>query len=472
MINLTKSGNTIVFEFENNGHYLYNGTIEVPVNSLSLVIDDSEMATFRKSASNDIFISGLYSDFGMTKAELEAWYKENMVGSTGGGGTVDQTIISGSSNAVAGGAVYDKFDEVEQVTAAALNDLNDTLSGVNSSINSKLAISDFNAYSGTVETELGNKFDASAITAYSTTVEVGNAIDVATSGKVDTTAFTAYSASVETALSGKQDTLIAGDNITISGNVISAEGGGGKAINAGTNISISTGETADTINCTLPITASTSIRKNDITIGNDIVNGASDYRRLAIGNGNKYEYKSSRTGDSILIGTPSTTSSVYNIVYAGSCIGIGGDGLEVGYNNLSGYGSIAIGYGSKSIINKSLAIGYGTVASGTTQTNINNQLKIDTDNQIYIKDKTNTNEICLQDYLGGGGEVSSAITSGDTNAVAGGAVYDKLDEVEQVTAAGLNAVNDKFGGLKLVKLTQTEYNNLQVKDSNTLYVIV
>ena len=31
------------------------------------------------------------------------------------------------------------------------------------------------------------------------------------------------------------------------------QGGGGKAIEAGTNISITTGETADTINCTLPI---------------------------------------------------------------------------------------------------------------------------------------------------------------------------------------------------------------------------
>lgn len=37
----------------------------------------------------------------------------------------------------------------------------------------------------------------------------------------------------EDALSGKQDTLIAGDNITISGNVISASGGGGGGITSG-----------------------------------------------------------------------------------------------------------------------------------------------------------------------------------------------------------------------------------------------
>lgn len=52
-------------------------------------------------------------------------------------------------------------------------------------------------------------------------------LDDSLSAKTDTSAFTAYSASVETALSGKQDVLSAGTGISISGNVISATGGGG-----------------------------------------------------------------------------------------------------------------------------------------------------------------------------------------------------------------------------------------------------
>ena len=94
MIQLTKSGNAIKFIFDENDHYLYNGTIEVPVNSLTLVTDESGMFTFKKSATNDIFISGLYSEIGMTKAELESWYKENMVGATGGGsgGTTPEEV--------------------------------------------------------------------------------------------------------------------------------------------------------------------------------------------------------------------------------------------------------------------------------------------------------------------------------------------------------------------------------------------
>ena len=81
MINLTSSGNTITFAFDNNSGYLQNGTIEVPVNSLSLVIDGSDMVTFKKANSNDVFVSALASDFGMTKAQLISFYKNNMVDS-------------------------------------------------------------------------------------------------------------------------------------------------------------------------------------------------------------------------------------------------------------------------------------------------------------------------------------------------------------------------------------------------------
>lgn len=389
------------------------------------------------------------------------------------------------------------------------------------------------------------------------------------------------------ATSGLQETLSAGTGIDITDNVISVTGGGGKAIEAGTNISVTTGETADTINCTLPITASTSARKNDIFIGNDIPLNASKYGRMIIGSGNKMQYNNSRTGSSILIATPNSNSSVYNVVKAGSCIGIGGDELEVGYDNISGYGSIAIGFGAKSNINKSLAIGYNTVASGTTQTNINNQIKIDTSNQVYIYNKDNTEMICLQDQLGGGGGITSgevqsmidesisgktdesaftahtadttihvttaqtaswdgavsdistisgdvASLSGDVATVSGAIPTTYVNSIQkdtdsgyqrfyrfstpsnynyfilmnakingrQILRSGLSsdvneyslveasaittsvtssstdaqvpsakAVNDKLGGLSLVKLTQAQYDALATKDSNTLYII-
>lgn len=79
------------FTFENCDHYLQNGTIDVPLNSLSLIFDESDMATFRKAASNDIFISAPITYFyGLdTKEDLADFYMENMVGGSGGGGSLE-----------------------------------------------------------------------------------------------------------------------------------------------------------------------------------------------------------------------------------------------------------------------------------------------------------------------------------------------------------------------------------------------
>ena len=123
MITLSKSGNTVIFEFDENSGYLQNGTIEVPVNSLSLVIDSSDMVTFKKAASNDIFVSALVAEFGMTKDELMAWYKANMVGSTGGGGGVTsgevQTMIDESISGKA-----DSSAVTEEISAAVSGKVN------------------------------------------------------------------------------------------------------------------------------------------------------------------------------------------------------------------------------------------------------------------------------------------------------------------------------------------------------------
>ena len=49
-----------------------------------------------------------------------------------------------------------------------------------------------------------------------------------------------------------------------------------------------------------------------------------------------------------------------------------------------------------------------------------------------------------------------------------------LDEqnVEEVTAYALNDLNERFGGLKIVKITESEYAALTTKDENTLYIVV
>lgn len=50
----------------------------------------------------------------------------------------------------------------------------------------------------------------------------------------------------------------------------------------------------------------------------------------------------------------------------------------------------------------------------------------------------------------------------------------KLDEIntEEVTAYALNDLNNRFGGLSLVKITESEYEALTTKDENTLYIVI
>lgn len=50
----------------------------------------------------------------------------------------------------------------------------------------------------------------------------------------------------------------------------------------------------------------------------------------------------------------------------------------------------------------------------------------------------------------------------------------KLDEIntEEVAAYALNDLNNKFGGLSLVKITESEYAALTTKNENTLYIVV
>ena len=62
MVNISKFGDSAIkFTFTDNYRYLHNGEIEVPLNSLILVVDESDMVTFKK-IDGDPFVSFLISD--------------------------------------------------------------------------------------------------------------------------------------------------------------------------------------------------------------------------------------------------------------------------------------------------------------------------------------------------------------------------------------------------------------------------
>lgn len=345
-------------------------------------------------------------------------------------------------------------------------------------------------------TEISTALNAKADTATTyTKTEVDNAITAATSTK--------------------QDTLVSGTNIkTINNESILGEGnieiqGGGKSIVGGRGISITTGETADTVSFNLPISAGTG---TDSIIGCSINNTASKSNSVALGSFNK------ASGDS------SMAVNDYNVA-GGKWSFAGGNGTKAlgdastsfGYNtNANKNYSFAVGRYNNANNVASFACGVSNISSSASTTfghsgntlfsvgnggqgyysgNRHNAFEIRENGDIYIADTNDTETtheyekpmIKLQDALGGGG---SSYTAGDgidiTNDVISvtgktdtttyntytAATNSRLSEDEEVTAAGLNALNDNFGGMKLVKLSEAEYNALATKDSSTLYIIV
>lgn len=209
MVNLQKSGDSAVkIVFTDSDHYLYgNGEIEVPVNSLLLVIDESEMVTFKK-LSGDPFLSFRADNSNLgTKEAIEQFYKDNMVGSTGGGGsesgitsgevqTMIDESISGKADTSAVTAVNDALTahtantsiHVTSAEKTTWNNKSDFSGDYNDLTNKPTIptvptnISDFTNDAGYItNADITGKADTSAVTA---------AIDAAVSGKVDTSAIT------------------------------------------------------------------------------------------------------------------------------------------------------------------------------------------------------------------------------------------------------------------------------------------
>lgn len=211
MVNLIKQGDSIRFTFSNCPHYLNDGTIDVPVNSLTLVVDESDMVTFRKSASNDIFVSTLISEFGMSKAQLIDWYKSNMVG--GGGISEDEVnaLISSATINYFDGADYDsqtkrinfKHGQTVITYVDATNFIKDGMVDSVAISGTNLVIT-FNTDAGKepITIPLSSFFDP---TLYYTKAQV----DASLSGKVDSSEFDIKEEVVASALTSLHDSVSA-----------------------------------------------------------------------------------------------------------------------------------------------------------------------------------------------------------------------------------------------------------------------
>ena len=188
MISINKQGNAIVIEFTDNDKYLFNGKIEVAPNELIVVVDQSDMVTFKRASNGDVLFSQLVDDIqiaGSPVTKDTVIDQFALIGFTSGGGGGTGGAVS-SVNGQTGDVI---------ITPASLNVY--TRGEVDAAINA--------------ETTERQKQDSA----------LGGMIAAETAAR-------------ERAVATKQDTLVSGTNIkTINGQ--SVLGAGNIAIQGGTS---------------------------------------------------------------------------------------------------------------------------------------------------------------------------------------------------------------------------------------------
>ena len=174
MINIQKTGNAIVVDFTDNDKYLNNGTIEVAPNELMVVIDDSNMATFKKMSNGDTLFGQLIDQIQIQGQNVT---KDNIIEKFGAIGF----SISGGGGAVS--SVNGQTGDVV-ITATSLGAITkadaDTLYAAKSDLNSKADISTVEALSTevaanrTATTALTSKVNEDSEKIASLNTEMGN----------------------------------------------------------------------------------------------------------------------------------------------------------------------------------------------------------------------------------------------------------------------------------------------------------
>lgn len=138
MINIQRTGNAIVVDFTDNDKYLNNGTIEVAPNELMVVIDESNMATFKKMSNGDTLFGQLIDQIqiqGENVTKDNIIEKFGIIGFSAGGGAVNS--VNGQTGdvvitATSLGAITKANADAAYASKTELEEKQDTLvSGTN-----------------------------------------------------------------------------------------------------------------------------------------------------------------------------------------------------------------------------------------------------------------------------------------------------------------------------------------------------
>ena len=217
MISINKQGNAIVIEFTDNDKYLFNGTIEVAPNELMIVIDESNMATFKRSTNGDTLFSQLINkiQIGGTNVTKDTILDEfAKIGfTTGSGGS------GGAVNSV-NGQTGDVVITASNVGAYSKNEVDNLLNSKQGvfqvdapmSFNGEHLSIDLTDYA--TKDDISSKADSSTVEAISTEVTTNSTNITNLTNKVNEDS--ERIATLNTEIAGKQAKLIAGQNIELS----------------------------------------------------------------------------------------------------------------------------------------------------------------------------------------------------------------------------------------------------------------
>lgn len=273
MIKISKSGNSILVEGLDNVFYPDNGKLTFPSNSLILTIDDSNMATFKSAANNDVMFSGLIENItisgeAVTKGDIISKFGVVAYSSGGGGGTGAVDSVNGQTGdvvitAASLGAItkvdadkeyatkteLEEKQEVFQVNAPMSFERDEATQDLHLSIN-------LDNYATKAElpdvSDMETKTNAAATYQvkgdYALKSEIPDVSDLATKAEVSAVsaevehkadkATTYTMTEVDKKLDKKQNTLVAGANITLgepdptTGNVTISATGGSEPVDA------------------------------------------------------------------------------------------------------------------------------------------------------------------------------------------------------------------------------------------------
>ena len=134
MILINKVNNAIQITFEGNDKYLHNGIMDVAVNDLILVVDESDLATFKRSSTGDVLFSQLIDNIqiageSVTKDNIIEKFAAIGYGSSGGstGGGVDADAVGEIVDQKIAESVYTKAEidnqlgDIDEALDAILN---------------------------------------------------------------------------------------------------------------------------------------------------------------------------------------------------------------------------------------------------------------------------------------------------------------------------------------------------------------